>query len=427
MTPGPAPLLLKNIFNFRLGVICVAAASIGLSMVAISFAKLMLVICGLGVMLTASRQPAATSPFKGMASPVAILIALLAFALSLSWTSGPPAEALGSLAKYGKLLMVLLMLVVIRNRRDACCALSAFVLAQCFLLLGSWLLFAKLPAPWATSKMAITEYSVFSSYLDQGIISAVFAAVCWHLRALAPGRWGSRVAVFIATAALANVLFVLSGRSGHVVAVALVSMAVMWELPRRYRAVAVLIPFLLAFGLFFSSSKVKERVMQVQAEVRLYSPLTEPDTSSGVRLNFWRRALQTIGQHPVAGTGVGSWSTEFNRLQRAANPAHVDINSNSNPHQEYLMWGVQLGVPGIVILLALLIALYKDTLGMRPAEARAAQSTLAALAVACLFNASIYDALIGDFFCILLGLLLALGRPETLAGPAAPFLQERPA
>ena len=91
------------------------------------------------------------------------------------------------------------------------------------------------------------------------------------------------------------------------------------------------------------------------------------------------------------------------------------------------MWGVQLGVPGIAIFLALLIALYKDTLGMKKAEARAAQSALAALAVACLFNASIYDAQIGDFFCILLGLLLALGRQGTLADYAAPSLQERPA
>ena len=427
MTLGPAKHPLKKTFNFRLGVICVAAASIGLSMVAISFAKLMLVICGLGVMLTGSRQPETTSPLKGMASPVPILIALLAFAISLLWTIGPLPEALGSLAKYGKLLMILLMLVVIRNRRDASYALGAFVLAQCFLLFTSWLLFAKLPVPWATSKMAVTEYSVFSSYLDQGIISAVFAAVCWHLRALAPGRLGSRVAVFIALAALANVFFVLSGRSGHLVAIALVSMAVMWELPKRYWAVAVLIPFLLAFGLFFSSNKVKDRVTMLQTEVRLYSPLTEPNTSSGIRLNLWRRALQTIGQHPIAGTGVGSWSTEFNRLQREANPAHVNIDSNGNPHQEYLMWGVQLGVPGIAIFLALLIALYKDTLGMKKAEARAAQSALEALAVACLFNASIYDAQIGDFFCILLGLLLALGRQGTLADYAAPSLQERPA
>jgi hypothetical protein len=36
-------------------------------------------------------------------------------------------------------------------------------------------------------------------------------------------------------------------------------------------------------------------------------------------------------------------------------------------------------------------------------------SVLAALAVSCLFNSSIYDDLIGDFFCLSLGVLLAYG------------------
>ena len=427
MTLGPAPHLLKTNFNFRLAVICIAAASIGLSMVAVSLAKLLLVICGLGVMLSRNRPLDTTRSLQGMASPVAILIALLAFALSLSWTTGPLAEALGSFAKYGKLLMILLMLVIIRDRREAVCALGAFVLAQSFLLVSSWMLFTTLPVPWATSKMATTEYAVFSTYLDQGIISAVFAAVCWHFRALAPGRFGRQVAVFMAFAALVNVFFVLSGRSAHVVAITLLSMAIMWELPKRYRAVAMFIPFLIAFGLFLSSSKVKDRLTQVQAEVRAYSLATGPPTSSGIRLNFWRTALQTIEQNPVAGTGVGSWSTQFNRLQREQNPAHVNIDRNGNPHQEYLLWGVQLGIPGLVIFLALLVSLCKDTLGMQQAEARAAQSAVAALAVACLFNSSLYDAHIGDFFCILLGLLLALGRHKALAVPATSSHQERPA
>ena len=427
MTFGPPPHLLNKTFDFRLAVICLAAASVGLSMVAISVAKLLLVICGVGVMLKMYRQPDATSPLKGMATPATVLIALLAFALSLLWTIGPPAEALGSLAKYGKLLTILLMLIVIRNQRDARYALGAFVLAQIFLLLSSWMLYAKLPVPWATSRMATTEYSVFSSYLDQGIISAVFAAFCWHLRALAPGRYGSHIAVLVTFAALANVFFVLSGRSGHVVGIVLVSMAAMWALPKRYRASTVLIPFLMVLGLFFSSSKVKDRLTQVETEVRSYSTLTEPATSSGIRLNLWRRALQTIEQHPVGGTGIGSWSTQFNRLQREQNPAHVDVDSNGNPHQEYLMWGVQLGIPGLLIFLALLISLYKDTLALKNGEARAAQSTLAALAVACLFNSSIYDAQIGDFFCILLGLLLAYGRQQILADPATRLSQERPA
>lgn len=78
------------------------------------------------------------------------------------------------------------------------------------------------------------------------------------------------------------------------------------------------------------------------------------------------------------------------------------------------MWGVQLGIPGILLLLALMLSILRDTMKMEENHARAAQSTLLALAIACLFNSSIYDAQIGDFFCIVIGLLLALGFSKPL-------------
>ncbi|WP_327081184.1 O-antigen ligase family protein [Polaromonas sp. CG_9.5] len=372
-------------------------------------AKLLLVVCGLTTLLFARRLPAIEKPLAEMRTPIAVLIAFFAFALSLFWSVAPPAEALESLAKYGKLIMIILMLLLIRDRREAGYALGAFVAAQIFLLGSSWMLFAHVPVPWATSNMALSEYAVFSSYLDQGIISAVFAAICWHFRAYALGRFGRQAALFLALTALANVFFVLSGRSGHVVAIVLLSMAVMWELPKKYRAVVVLLPFLLALGLFFSSTKVRDRLTLVETEVQSYSNQTAPSTSTGIRLDFWLTAMQAIAQHPLAGAGVGSWSTEFNRLQREKNPAHLDIDSNGNPHQEYLMWGVQLGVPGILLLVALMFSIFRDTMKMERHHARATQSVLLALVIACLFNSSIYDAQIGDFFCILIGLLLALG------------------
>lgn len=394
-------------------------------MALISIAKFLLVV-GAGVaMLLAPRATAVGDRLAGTATPVVVLTILASFALSLFWSVAPQADAFGSLAKYGKLLVILLLLALIRDRREALYALAAFVLAQSFLLASSWMLFAQLPVPWATSNMALTQNAVFSSYLDQGIISAVFAAICWHLRALAPGRFGRHAAVFLALMALLNVFFVLIGRSGHVVAIALLSIAIMWELPKRYRAVVVLLPFLLAAGLFFSSDKARERLTKVEAEVHSYSPDVSNVTSTGVRLVFWRSAVQMIAQRPLVGFGVGSWSTEYNQLRREKNPAHINIDSNGNPHQEYLLWGVQLGIPGILLLLALMVSLLRDSLKMEKSCARATQSTLVALAVACLFNASLYDAQIGDFFCVLLGLLLALGfrsnRHLTInATPAGP-------
>jgi O-antigen ligase len=274
--------------------------------------------------------------------------------------------------------------------------------------------------------MALTQNAVFSSYLDQGIMSAVFAAVCWHLRDLAPGRFGKHVAVIVALAAVLNVLFVLSGRSGHVVAIALLSVAIMWQLPKRYRAAVVVLPFLLALALFFSSAKLRERLTLVKTEVDSYSAQVQPTTSTGIRFAFWRRAFEIIRERPLAGAGVGAWSTEYNRRQRAQNPAHIDIAGNGNPHQEYLLWGVQLGVPGILLICGLMCSALKDTLRMEQPYARAAQSALLALAVACLFNASLYDALIGDFFCVVIGLLLALGLSKA-PNQAIAMPQNKPA
>ncbi|MDB5744949.1 MAG: O-antigen polymerase [Polaromonas sp.] len=394
-----------------------AAAAVGLSMVLISISKLLLVICSLGVLLFARRAQATRNAMTGLCTPLAVLLCLFTFAASLFWTVAPQAEGLTSLAKYGKLIMIILLVLLVRDRREARIGLAAFVFAQIFLLASSWLLFAQFPVPWATSRMALGEYSVFSSYLDQGIMSAVFAAICWHLRACLFGKFGHKIAIFLVVAALANVFFVLSGRSGHLVAIALLSIGMMWELPKQYRAIVILLPFLLALGLFFSSAKVQDRLTEVATEVRGYSNQVAQTTSSGIRLQFWQRSLQSIRQHPMAGSGVGSWSHEFNRLEREQNPAHINIDANGNPHQEYLLWGVQLGIPGILLFIALLISVLRDTLKMETPYARATQSTLLALVIACMFNSSIYDAQIGDFFCVLIGLLLALGFTKT-AGEA---------
>lgn len=381
-------------------------------MVLISIAKLLLVVFGATVLLFARPVPTSGRLLNGMRTPTAVVLVLIAFAFSLFWTVAPQSDALGSLVKYGKLLMVVLMVVLIRDRREAIYALGAFASAQIFLLASSWMLFAHLPVPWATSRMASTEYAVFSSYLDQGIMSAVFAAVCWHLREHAPGRFGRNLAVLVVILALFNVFFVLMGRSAHVVSILLISVAIMWELPKKYRSLIVLLPFLIAAGLFFTSSKVRDRLTLVQTEVSDYSARHGTITSSGIRLDLWSTAIQTIKEYPVTGSGIGSWSTQFNRLKRAQDPAHIDINPSGNPHQEFLLWGVQLGIPGIFFFIALLFLMWRDTLKMEKSCRRATQSTLLALTVACLFNSSLYDAQIGDFFCILIGLLLALGRSK---------------
>lgn len=383
-------------------------------MALISIFKLLLVVCGL-LFIVFSRPTGSVKAFPGLISPVVVLTVLFTFAASLLWTTAPVEDAFGSIAKYGKLLAIALMILLIRSRREALVALSTFAAAQTFLLASSWLLFARLPLPWATSNMASTEYAVFSSYLDQGIITSAFAGICWHFRQLMPGRFARCLAIFVAAAAMGNVLFVLSGRSGHVVAIVLISLAIMWQLPNKYRSLVMLLPFALAAVLFFSSSKVRDRMIAMNSEIQSYSSQGQAESSSGTRLGLWLASVEMIKRHPVIGSGVGSWSTEYNAIKRETNAAHQNVRGNWNPHQEYLLWGAQLGMAGLLLFLAFMVSIWRDSRRMAEPVARATQSTLAAFAVACLFNSSLYDALIGDFFCVSLGLLLALGVRDTVS------------
>jgi O-antigen ligase len=418
-------LHIKSI-NFRLVLVCIAAASVGLPIALISIAKTLLLIGGAAILLfrkNDSNRDAAAHQLR--LTPKTVLLIIAAFAASLFWTTAGEAEALSSLGKYGKLLMIPLVVFLVQDRKEALYALSAFAIAQVFLLLSSWMLFLHLPVPWATSPSAMIFHAAFSSYLDEGIMTALFAAICWHLRGLVPLRYGRFLATAIAAAGLLNVFFVFDGRTGHLVAVAVVSLAVMWELPPRARFAILFLPFLLLLLASAISPKVQTRLAMVKNEVQAFSLVKgetfATGTSSGIRLQLWHRALQSIEQSPLLGSGVGSWSNEFNRIEKQQSSSPQKVTGFSNPHQEYLQWGVQLGIPGILLFLTLLISIFRDTLSMEKMAARAAQSALTALAVACLFNSSIYDALIGDFFCITLGLLLALG----VYGPEA--VQHAPA
>lgn len=406
-----------NRFNARVAVASLAAASAGFSVVIISLSKILLVITTLVVLLRGKQGMVEDASWQNMWTPRLILVILFAFAGSLLWTSAPMAQALGAVGKYGKFLVIPALLVLLRTGREASFALAAFVGAQAFLLISAWLLYFHVPVMWATSNMAKTSYAVFSSYLDQGIMSAVVAALFWHLKALAPNRPLFYAAIAMSLLALGNVFIVFTGRTGHLVGIAMVSLAIFWALPRRYRLASLVAPPLLLLLAVFSFENVEQRFLRTRTEVSEYSAGIGAATSADNRLDFWRASAEAIVQKPLAGAGVGSWATEYNRIVHLEYPAHKDLGINGNPHQEFLLWGVQLGVGGVVLLLGFLGAVMLDLLKMDRPVARAGQSVLAALVVSCLFNSSLYDAYIGDFFCLSLGILLVYGSRSRATFP----------
>lgn len=422
MTISPTESSLTR--RMRLGLVCLAAVSVALPMAWISLAKVLLIVFGLFYLSSNVWVKRSDPAFQALWTPRVVLACLLAFSASLAWTEADLGTALSAYVKHGKLIEMLLLLILIRSAQEARIGVIAFAAGQVFLLLSSWLLFVGLPVPWVTDP--IGKYVVFSSYLDQSIILATSAAVFWHLRP--QDRWPRWIAITLAALAMINVLL-LEGRTGYIVAVAVFSLAVMWAVPRRWRLLTLIVtPLIVLVALYFGSAQVKERLSRGVVESQNFAAQAESASSMGWRLNAWRRSVEAINEMPWLGHGVGSWTTAAKRFEGTTANQTFGVGSNSNPHQEYLLWGVELGVFGTLALILLLVAMLRDAMRFSIGIQQTTISIVAAMAVACMFNSTLYDDLMGDYFCISLGLLMALGMrsASTSAEPAQSSLAQAP-
>lgn len=402
-------------YRARLALICLVAASVSLPISIISICKLLLLLGSLWVLLppafAKAPSPAAGASITALRTPIATLVALATMAISLTWTEADLYTALNAWQKHAKLLTVPLLLLLIRSPREANMAMLAFLAGQAFLLLSSWMLVAGLPVPWATARGEMQGYyAVFSSRLDQPIMSSLSGALAWYL-GMTTQRHGLRVALLVLSVlSFVHVLFVMQGRTGHVIALCMMSLIFIRHCASRHKLWLLLLPVLLV-GVVLGSPPLKHRMDEAVKEVVAYSQGVQTPSSSGERLNYSYRSLQAIDERPWLGHGVGAWNLQYNRFENGQGLAHT--HKVMNPHQEFLLWTVEAGVLGLLALLGWLATIYRDARPMTPLGRRCVEAALLATVVACLFNSALYDAVIGDFLCVALALTMALGRDAT--------------
>jgi O-antigen ligase len=407
-TLSPSPDQAPTIWSVRLCLVCLVALSVSLPIAWISLAKFLLFTFGL-VYLIGNHWSKRKNPILAQLwTTKIVLVIAIAFAVSLLWTEADTEAALSSYIKHAKLLGILVIVSLIRTEQEARIGILAYAAGQGFLLLSSWLMFLGVPVPWSADDA--TRYVVFSTYLDQSIMFATAASIFWHLRTAR--LWPKWTGILLAALALINVLLLLEGRTGYLVALTSLSLGVMWAMPRRLRlATLVATPLIVLVALSLGSAQVQQRVTKIIDESQDYAKTQHGsvESSTGWRLNAWHRSLQAINEKPWIGHGVGAWTPAAKRFEGSTAKQIFGEGNHSNPHQEYLLWGVELGIGGLLLLLAFLVCVIRDALTFPAGIRYATLSVLAAMAVACLFNSSLYDDLMGDFLCISLGLLIALG------------------
>ena len=421
--------VVSRTWNIRLVVVCFAALAISLPIALVSLAKVFLTVAFLIELTRRAFKNEASSPLQPLQMARFIPWAIAFMFVSLLWTSADMNTALQSVIKHGKLIFILVPVVLIRSWKEARIALIAFAVGQIFLMLSAWLISFGVPLPWATHTGG--RNAVFSTYLDQSIIFATSAGVFGHLRSIQV--WPRILAIVCAVSALANVLFLLEGRTGYVILMAVVGLAAAWQCPARWRKPMYALAAMMVVACI-GWAYVYAQQAPVHGDDSLGRNYIEPGsgfTSDAWRLNAWHRSLQAIQAAPLLGTGTGSWKSAIAPFAGERFIAIFGKSPISNPHQEYLLWGVEFGVLGCAALLAFFGLVARDARLFDKPIRLAIWSALAACAVACMFNSVLYDDLIGDYFCITLGLMFSLGLQQkksvAQSGQATPFSGASPA
>jgi O-antigen ligase len=132
------------------------------------------------------------------------------------------------------------------------------------------------------------------------------------------------------------------------------------------------------------------------------------DTSVGVRLEFYRRSSELILMRPVEGFGVGSVRTEFELLAKNSTGGRAAMAGN--PHNEFFLMGVQLGLVGIALFVWFLVAVERECRRLERLERTVVYGYLFAFVLGCFANSLLLNFTEGNLFIFLTGILLFSGR-----------------
>jgi O-antigen ligase len=149
------------------------------------------------------------------------------------------------------------------------------------------------------------------------------------------------------------------------------------------------------------------RLAETNDEISAYET-SNKNTSMGVRIVFYRRSLELLAERPIIGHGVGTVQDEFDAYAR--NHTGAAAATAGNPHNEFLLMGIQLGVVGIALFVFLLVQIGRTALELREPARTIVFAYLFAFTIGCFANSLLLNFTEGNLFIFLIGIFLSCRR-----------------
>jgi O-antigen ligase len=292
---------------------------------------------------------------RELATPAGGLPALL-FALGLLgmlWADVTLLERWKGLDSFFKLLAIPLLFVQFRRSARSHWVFAGYLFSCIALLIATAVVMA-IPS-LALSLLHSDNVVVKNAPTQSGeFVTCIFGLLYFARHAVTRGRslW-LLGAVTVILAMLADIVFASIGRTALATALVLLILFAFKKLSAKGIALLFSAAALIAIVSWYSSPYLRARTEAIWIEIQIYET-TGTRTSSGERIEFWKKSIEFVRQSPIIGHGTGSIHSLFEKA--AAGQTGTAGVAAANPHDQTLAVAIQLGLVGGLVLWTMWIA-----------------------------------------------------------------------
>ncbi len=308
-------------------------------------------------------------------------ILLLILLMGIIYTPVSVSTAFSVFKKYRELLFMAVFMSFLTTERNRKFAFLGFMFAMCLNLIISY--FGAIAQPDAPEGTPVTA---FKNEITYSILVAYFAF--WTLVEVVYDKKHRKIMMILFSLTVFNLFFIGTGRTGYVLFIILLALFVFHKFNWKVGIGGLLAVFLIFIGVISFSDNYRAKFMNFVNE------FVNSDYSIGLRKQYYKYSWELIKQRPILGFGTGSFESEYKKItDQAGNPVKT-----SNPHNEYLMIGVQTGFIGIIGFLYFLFCHWKWSLSLSYREKLLAQALILLFAIGCIPNSLLLDHTEGMLF-----------------------------
>lgn len=280
---------------------------------------------------------------------ITILALIGLAALGMLWADVSWAERFDGFDSYLRLLCIPLLWAQFGRSEGAGRVMIGFAVSCTVLLAVSWAGYFGLavPPPFKAGGIPVKDYIAQSAVLT--------VALLFFVR-LGTDKWtaGQRripmALALLAALSLLNIFYVATSRTALVVTTALLLLFGFRQFGWRGAAAMFAAVVILIGAAWPTADFLRTRVVGFVEEVQTFSP-EGGATPAGERLEFWRKSVGFMTEAPVLGHGTGSIRAQFQKA--AEGQSGMAATVAANPHNQLFAVGIQIGLVGIAILIAM--------------------------------------------------------------------------